>query len=125
MEPFDQVVTTVQAVPLMVEQGDTVTLLGVAYNRSRAQVRPPSGCAPGIGFVVTEPNNASRSLYEGLAFNCPGLDSQTIEPGEVDSVTWKWRAPMVPGVYEMRAGLVTEQGIGIGNVSVPIHITVM
>ncbi len=125
VEPIDQVLTTLSAVPTVVAQGDTVNLLGTAYNPTDTQVRPQSGCAPGIGFVVTEPTGASRSLYAGLAFTCPGLDSQTIEGGEVDSVAWKWRAPMVPGVYEMRAGLVTDGGLGIGTVSAPIQITVM
>jgi len=73
--------------------------------------------------LVTDPTGTSRSVYAGLSFNCPGLDSQTIEPGEVDSVTWKWRAPMAPGDYQIQAGLVTPDGLR--SLSALVEVTVM
>ena len=90
--------------------GDTVDLTGVVTNRSDEMIRASGmGCAPGIGFVVTDPSGAEVNLYAGLDFLCPQLDSHELLPGETDAVTWSW-VPTVEGRHTVRSVLLTTEG---------------
>ena len=67
--------------PDIVLIGDTVELAGVAYNGADTTIDAGVSCAPGIRFFVTDSAGVETDLYDGLAFICPRLDSQDIEPG--------------------------------------------
>lgn len=64
-DPTERVEVTLLAAPVMIEQGDTVHLLGIAYNPTAQEVSAGVGCTPGIGFYVTDPSGVSISLYDG------------------------------------------------------------
>lgn len=83
-------------------------------------MRAGQGCSPGIGFYVLHPDGEERSLYDGLAFTCPVRDDQILEPGETDSVSFRW-IPAATGSYHVRAVVLSN---GPRSPSLPSLITV-
>ena len=120
LAPEDRVEVTLVATLSTVAVGDTVHLIGVAFNPTPTQIQPASGCAPGIGFYVRDGSGDEVSLYDGLGFNCARLDSQDIDPGETDSIQFAW-VPSSTGTYQVRAALVFA---GPRSPSDPVAITV-
>jgi hypothetical protein len=109
--PRDRAVVTLAAAPTSVAAGDTVYLLGIAYNPTSDTVFAGYGCAPGIDFHAAAPGGAFSSLYAGLVFTCELKDSNVLAPGETDSVAFGWRTPAAVGVYRVRAGLGNSDGL--------------
>ncbi len=109
-QPRDRVVVTLVAMPTAGLPGDTVHLVGIAFNPTTDTISASFGCSPGIGFYVTAPDGLSHSMYEGLYFTCQLKDSNLLEPGETDSVAWSWQLPTVVGTYDVRAALENEDG---------------
>ena len=120
--PRGPVVVTLAAAPTSVLAGDTVHLLGIAYNPTADTVFAGYGCAPGIDFYAAAQGGAARSLYAGLAFTCEFKDSNALAPGETDSVAFAWRTPAAIGVYQVRAGLGSSDGLR--SPSAALRITV-
>lgn len=120
LAPEDRVETTLVATPTSLELGDTVRLLGIAHNATSSEIQPESGCAPGIGFYVVNETGVEMSLYDGIGSECGPRDSQTIGPGETDSVLFSW-VPTASGLYQVRSALVFD---GPRSPSEAIPITV-
>ena len=111
-QPFDTVASGVvqsqlSVSPLEVERGSAVTLTVESTNRGPTRISASSGCAPGLGFRIRRPDGVIVDPYAGLAFICPRLDSQDLEPGETDVVTWQWTPPM-SGRYDAIGGLLVD-----------------
>lgn len=104
--PLDELELLVSA-PDFVELGDTVALVGVAYNGSSTPVTTTSGCGPGIGFLMEAPGSPEVDLYAGLGFTCQLRDSNLIEPGETDVVEWMW-TPTVVGLHRVRSRVTAD-----------------
>ena len=101
---------SLEVTPTSAEPGDTIRFLGIAHNPTKAVIVTGLGCSPGIGFYVTDPGGRTTWIYDGVAFICPELDSQRLEPGETDSVTWLWAVPGATGTYQARASLDFRDG---------------
>jgi hypothetical protein len=111
-EPFATFASSVirselSVAPLEVALGSSITLHVETTNHGQTLVSASSGCAPGLGFQIKRPDGVVVDPYAGLAFICPRLDSQDLESGETDSVTWQWTAP-IPGRYEVIGGLLVN-----------------
>jgi hypothetical protein len=87
--------------------GSSITLRVETTNHGDSLISAKSGCAPGLGFHIKRPDGVVVDVYEGLAFTCPRLDSQDLEPGETDSVTWQW-TPSMAGRHEVIGGLLVD-----------------
>ena len=107
--PAANLTLLVSATPGVVVLGDTVELTGVAYNGASATIDAGVSCAPGIRFTVTNSVGSATDLYDGLAFICPRLDSQDLEPGETDVVEWRW-VPNAVGEYTVRSTVMVKDG---------------
>lgn len=111
-DPFDTIASSVlhsdlSVAPLDVAVGSSISLKIETTNRGKSLISAQSGCAPGLGFHIKRPDGVVVDPYAGLEFACPRLDSQDLEPGETDSVTWQWLPPM-PGRYEVVGGLLVN-----------------
>jgi hypothetical protein len=93
-----------------VPAGDTLTLLGIAYNPGGATIVAGDACTPGVGFRAVGPDNHDVSLYDGANLPCTPEDSNQILPGETDSVSFIWHTPTVPGSYAVRAVVLAPDG---------------
>jgi len=120
--PRGPVVVTLAAAPTSVLAGDTVHLLGIAYNPTADTVFAGYGCAPGIEFYAAAPAAPARSLYAGLAFTCEFKDSNALAPGETDSVAFAWHTPLAVGVFRFWAGLSSRDGLGSPSAALPITV---
>ena len=118
-----EVITSrVQVSPAVLSPGDTAGLLVMTHKSGTEMVSAHNGCAPGLGFQIRWPGDSIVDPYAGLAFICPRLDSQDLDPGETDSVTWKWAAPRLTGRYVVIGGLAVD-GRLVGP-SAPVTIEV-
>jgi hypothetical protein len=111
-QPFDTVASGVvqsqlSVSPVQVASGSTIKLMVESTNRGPTRISASNGCAPGLGFRIRRPDGVIVDPYAGLAFICPRLDSQDLEPGETDVVTWEW-TPTMSGRYEAIGGLIVD-----------------
>lgn len=91
----------VSAAPHLTNVGDTIELVGVAYNGSDVTIAAGAGCGPGIRFIVTDSVGTETDLMGG-PWTCQLRDSNEIEPGETDVVDWRWLPPG-PGLYRVHS----------------------
>lgn len=101
--------------------GDTTEFVGVVHNAGSVTLDVGVSCAPGISFFVTDPDGVETDLYDGLAFICPRLDSQDIEPGETDVVRWLW-VPEVVGVHSVAASVTVKNGATVRSESTQVQV---
>lgn len=101
--------------------GDTAEIVGVVYNGGSVTLDVGLSCAPGISFLVTDPDGVETDLYDGLAFPCPRLDSHDIEPGEADVVRWLW-VPEVVGAHSVAASVGVKNGATVRSASAQVQV---
>ena len=105
------VVTRIEVERAVVTPGDRVLLRAIATNHGTQSVQAGYGCGPGLDFEVRFPSGEVRHLLRGLPSTCPIHDSNVLEPGETDTVTYQW-APSIPsGTYRIVAGVQTASGL--------------
>jgi len=113
---------TLEVTPLSGGPGDTIRLVGIAHNLTGLAIELGIACRPGISFYITRPTGRQASVYDGVAFTCEGKDSNSLQPGETDSVSWSWVVPDTTGTYHARAALDFRDGQV--NLSAPAAIDV-
>jgi len=101
-----------------VTAGDTLTLLGIAFNPGGTTIIAGDACTPGIGFRAVRPDNHDVSLYDGANLPCGPDDSNEILPGETDSVYFTWHTPTVAGSYAVRAVVLAPDGSQTRSISI-------
>jgi hypothetical protein len=101
-----------------VTAGDTLTLLGIAFNPGASTIVAGDACTPGIGFRAVGPDNRDVSLYDGANLPCGLDDSNEILPGETDSVSFIWHTPTVTGSYAVRAVVLAADGTETPSVTI-------
>lgn len=120
LAPEEKLELAIETDRTAIDLGESVRLLGIAYNPSAEPAHGGRGCSPGIGFYATRDGGAEIDLYEGLGFLCPTRDDQTVQPGETDSVSFNWTPPQA-GAWSVRSALV---GDGPLSPSSPLSVTV-
>lgn len=110
--PFDTIASSelrsqLSISPPEVAPGSAVTLRVQTTNSGGSLVSARNGCAPGLGFRIRTPDGEVIDPYAGVAFICPRLDSQDLEPGETDVVIWEW-TPSMSGRHEVIGGLIID-----------------
>ena len=119
--PLAHVATEVTVSPRIVSPGQTVELTVTATNWGEEIVYASNGCAPGLGFMVKRPDDDHVNPYPS-AWPCQDQDSAVLEPGETDSVVFRWSVPALIGEYEVVGGVVV--GDRIWSVSAPVTFDV-
>jgi hypothetical protein len=104
-----------------VTAGDTLTLLGIAFNPGASTIVAGDACTPGIGFRAVGPDNRDVSLYDGANLPCTPDDSNQIFPGETDSVSFIWQTPTVTGSYAVRAVILAADGTETPSVTIILN----
>ena len=103
--PYAYLGSEVRATPGVLVAGEEVELAVTVTNWGDETVFASNGCAPGLGFMVTRPDDEIVNPYPALPSTCQLLDSQVLEPGETDVVTFRWK-PTLVGAYSVVGGLV-------------------
>jgi hypothetical protein len=109
--PFADVTTTISVSPTALAPGEFVSIQMVATNSSADSIDTNHSCAPGLGFEAIMPDRARRDPMGEAGWNCPGRDSQVLEPFETDTVSYRWAVPAQRGVYTVRAGARSATGL--------------
>ena len=84
--------------------GDVVVLRAIAVNHGLLPKQYVDGCGPGLDFEVRSPTGERQFLLRELSSTCPLVDSNRLEPGETDTVSYAWTVPGPPGPYLLQAG---------------------
>jgi hypothetical protein len=125
--PLPGIEITLQALPLSVRSGDTVSFAAVAHNRTSERIQVGHECGPAMDVFVTAPNGATVSV---LLSSLPPNGAFTCELGPYhfadafDSLTnrYSWVAPARAGRYRAFAG--ARMNAGLSTPSRPLFITV-
>ena len=84
--------------------GEVVELRAIAVNHGLLPKEYIDGCGAGLDFEVRSATGERQFLLRDLPSTCPVFDSNILEPGETDTVTYAWTVPGPPGRYLLRAG---------------------
>ena len=117
-----------QASPVSVRSGDTVSFAAVAHNRTSERIQIGHQCGPSMDVFVTTPDGTTLSV---LLSSLPPNGAFTCELGPYhfadahDSLTnrYKWVAPARTGPYRAIAG--ARMNAGLSTASAPVFITVV
>jgi hypothetical protein len=118
--PYAQVATEVRVSPSFTVSGQTIELEVSATNWGDETVYASNGCAPGLGFMVTLPDEERVNPFPA-SWPCVPEDTHVLEPGETDTVLFRW-TPQLAGAYEVVGGLVV--GDRLWSVSTPVTFEV-
>ena len=119
--PYAYVSTEVNAAPHYVLPGQTVELEVSATNWGEVTVYASNGCAPGLGFMITRPDEERVNPYPA-SWPCGVQDTHTLEPGETDVVRFDWTVPSLIGEYGVVGGLVVEDRLWSVSESVVFEV---
>lgn len=110
--PFFSADLRTEVSPAIVTAGDTVVLRAIMSNPTSERLDVGGACGPPVFFEVNP--SAGDPLYPvplDLAFTCERNDFHDLEPGEVDTLTTRWRVPAAAGQYSVRSGFRTASGL--------------
>jgi hypothetical protein len=102
--PYAYLTSELSAAPRIVTLGEEVELEVAATNWGDETVHADNGCGPGLGFMITRPDQERVNPYPA-SWPCEAEDSQVLEPGETDVVVFRWRPPLA-GSYSVVGGFV-------------------
>jgi hypothetical protein len=118
--PYAHVATEVTVSPGFSLRGQTIELRVSATNWGDETVYASNGCAPGLGFMVTRPDQERVNPFPA-SWPCVTDDTHVLEPGETDTVLFPWD-PQLSGTYEVVGGLVVDDRLW--SVSNPVTFEV-
>jgi hypothetical protein len=104
--PYAWVASEVRVSPSVLVAGEPVELSVTATNWGDETVYASNGCAPGLGFMITRPDQQHVNPFPAT-WPCTPDDSQVLEPGETDTVVFRW-TPQLTGAYVVVGGLVVD-----------------
>ena len=112
-----------EVAPTLVAAGDTVTLRAIMHNTGSESIQPGAGCGPPALFElrhgVTE---VVHPIPLDGAFTCPFLDFHQLDPGETDTVRFRWRVEVHSGTWSVRSGF--RSGVRLVRLTPPVSLTV-
>ena len=120
--PHAEVTSAVELTPRVVGPGDTVRVRVIATNRGRHAVPAGVRCGAGLDFEVVEPDGTRRLPVRDLPADCPLMDSNVLDPGETDTVVYRWAVPAARGTYRVRGGLKARSGLAAPSPSTSFEV---
>jgi len=120
--PYGDVETRVEVDRARAAVGEVIGLRAIATNDGDETVEFFAGCGAGLDFEVQGPNGERRFLLRELPSICPIFDSNILEPGETDTVSYAWTVPLPTGTYRLWAGGRVPEGLAAR--STPVEVIV-
>lgn len=120
--PSADVQTRLEVDRARVERGGVLGLRAIATNSGDETVEFGPGCGVGLDFEVQHPNGQRTFLLRELPSGCPIFDSNILEPGETDTVSYAWTVPAASGGYRLWAGGRVRGGLAAR--SAPVEVIV-
>jgi hypothetical protein len=120
--PYGDVETRLEVDRARAARGDVLGLRAIATNHGDATIEFGPGCGVGLDFEVEPPNGERVFLLRELPSGCPIFDSNRLEPGETDTVSYAWTIPAVSGTYRLWAGGRVPEGLAAR--SAPVDVVV-
>ena len=109
--PYGDVRTRLEVDRAQAAVGEVLELRAIAVNQGDERVEFFAGCGAGLDFEVQQPNGERRFLLRELPSTCPIFDSNVLEPGETDTVSYAWTVPLPVGTYRLWAGGRVPEGL--------------
>jgi hypothetical protein len=102
--PYAEVRTRLEVGRVEVPVGEVLPLRAIATNHGDDSVEFVVGCGVGLDFEVQLPSGQRQFPLRALPSPCPIYDSNILEPGETDTVSYAWTVPGPTGTYRIWAG---------------------
>ena len=121
--PLSAVVSQIELGRSHVALNDTVTLRAIATNNGSESLQFfGGGCSGGLDIEARLPTGERQLLLRNRPNLCDMKDSNTLEPGETDTVAVIWRFTGPAGEYRLRAGVALASGLGAPSAFAPLTI---
>jgi hypothetical protein len=120
--PHGDVETRVEVDRTHVTVGEALGLRAIATNHGDEAVEFIAGCGAGLDFEVQRPDGDRQFLMRGLPSICPIFDSNILEPGETDTVSYVWTVPQQTGTYRVWAGGRVREGLAARSAPVELRV---
>jgi hypothetical protein len=120
--PYGDVETRLEVDRARVARGEVLGLRAIATNYGDETVQFGPGCGVGLDFEVERPNGERMFLLRDLPSSCPIFDSNILEPGETDTVSYAWTVPEASGNYRLWAGGRVPEGLAARSAPVDVIV---
>lgn len=120
--PYRDVETRLEVDRARLPRGEVLGLRAIATNSGDETVQLGPGCGVGLDFEVERPNGERMFLLRELPSGCPIFDSNNLEPGETDTVSYAWTVPDVGGTYRLWAGGRVREGLAARSAPVDVMV---
>jgi hypothetical protein len=120
--PYSDVLTRLEIDHREVTVGEIIQLRAIATNEGDRTIQFMAGCGLGLDFEVLRPNGDRSFLLRELPSTCPIFDSNILEPGETDTVTYSWSVPLETGTYRFWAGGRVPEGLAARSSPVDVRV---
>ena len=120
--PYGDIETRLEADRARVARGEVLGLRAIATNHGDGTVALGPGCGVGLDIEVESPNGERMFLLRELPSGCPIFDSNNLEPGETDTVSYAWTVPDVGGTYRLWAGGRVREGLAARSAPVDVMV---
>lgn len=121
--PLDVVRLRTEISPAVVATGDTLAIRAILTNPTNRRLNLSVGCGPPVLFEVrTSGGDLISPIAPNLTFTCERIDAHDLEPGEVDTLSIRWRVSATAGQYEVRSGF--QSVSGLQRLTSPVTLTI-
>jgi hypothetical protein len=120
--PYGDIETRLEADRARVARGEVLGLRAIATNHGDEAVEFGPGCGLGLDIEVERPNGEHMFLLRELPSGCPTYDSNVLEAGETDTVSYAWTVPQALGTYRLWAGGRVREGLAARSAPVDVLV---
>ena len=120
--PYGEVETRLEVDRNRATRGELLGLRAIAINHGADTIEFGPGCGVGLDFEVQPPTGERVFLLRELPSGCPVFDSNILEPGETDTVSYAWTIPAVSGTYRLWAGGRVAEGLAARSAPVDVIV---
>lgn len=120
--PYGDVETRLEVDRVRAARGERLGLRAIATNHGDDTIEFGPGCGVGLDFEVEPPTGERVFLLRELPSGCPIFDSNILEPGETDTVSYAWTIPAVSGTYRLWAGGRVAEGLAARSAPVDLIV---
>lgn len=120
--PYGDVETRLEVDRVRAARGERLGLRAIATNHGDDTIEFGPGCGVGLDFEVEPPTGERVFLLRELPSGCPIFDSNILEPGETDTVSYAWTIPAVSGTYRLWAGGRVAEGLAARSAPVDVIV---
>lgn len=120
--PYSDVETRLEVDRARLARGEVLRLRAIATNYGDETVQFGPGCGVGLDFEVEPPSGERVFLLRELPSGCPIFDSNVLEPGETDTVSYAWTVPGAGGTHRLWAGGRVREGLAARSAPVDVIV---